>query len=64
MICGPQQQLRESVLRRDGNKCVVSGQYGVLSEELYPDEVLADLEPAHIMPFALANLITTERDGK
>lgn len=54
MTRGPQQQLREDTLRRDGSKCVVSGHYDVQSEELYPDEVTADLETAHIMPFALA----------
>ncbi|GIJ88851.1 hypothetical protein Asppvi_007779 [Aspergillus pseudoviridinutans] len=47
-------QLQEDALRRDGNKCVVSGHYDVLSEELYPDETTADLETAYIVPFALS----------
>ncbi|GIJ98523.1 hypothetical protein Aspvir_000640 [Aspergillus viridinutans] len=48
------QQLQEDALRRDGNKCVVSGHYDVLSEELYPEEITADLEIAYIVPFALS----------
>ncbi|KAF7179812.1 hypothetical protein CNMCM7691_008863 [Aspergillus felis] len=48
------QQLQEDALRRDGNKCVISGHYDVLSEELYPDEITADLETAYIVPFALS----------
>lgn len=54
MTRGLQQQLQEDALRRDGNKCIVSGHYDVQSEELYPDEVTADLETAHIVSFALA----------
>ncbi|GAQ06560.1 hypothetical protein ALT_3881 [Aspergillus lentulus] len=49
-----QQQLQEDALRRDGDKCVVSGHYDVLSEELYPDQITADLETAYIVPFALS----------
>ncbi|EAW19001.1 HNH endonuclease signature motif containing protein [Aspergillus fischeri NRRL 181] len=49
-----QQQLREEALRRDGNKCVISGEYDVNLEDEYPDEDTADLETAHIIPFAIA----------
>ncbi|PKX99005.1 HNH endonuclease signature motif containing protein [Aspergillus novofumigatus IBT 16806] len=49
-----QRQLQEDALRRDGNKCGLLGHYDVLSEELYPDEITADLETAYIVPFALS----------
>jgi hypothetical protein len=49
-----QQQLQEDALHRDGNKCVVSGHYDVLLEELYFDKITADLETAYIVPFALS----------
>ncbi|GFF81102.1 polyketide synthase, putative [Aspergillus udagawae] len=49
-----QQQLRVEALRRDGNKCVISGEYDVNLEDEYPDEVTADLETAHIIPFAIS----------
>ncbi|KAF7121680.1 hypothetical protein CNMCM5793_009152 [Aspergillus hiratsukae] len=49
-----QEQLLEDALRRDGNRCVVTGYYDGLSEELYPDEITADLKTAYIVPFALS----------
>lgn len=49
-----QQQLQEDALRRDGNRCVLTGYCDVSLEELYPDEITADLETAYIVPFALS----------
>ncbi|GIJ98286.1 hypothetical protein Aspvir_000402 [Aspergillus viridinutans] len=54
MTRAQQQQLREEALWRDGNKCVISGEYDVNLNDEYPDEVTADLETAHIIPFAIA----------
>ncbi|PKX98944.1 HNH endonuclease signature motif containing protein [Aspergillus novofumigatus IBT 16806] len=48
------QQLRVEALRRERNKCVISGGYDVNLEDEYPDEVTADLETAHIIPFAIS----------
>ncbi|GIJ89091.1 hypothetical protein Asppvi_008020 [Aspergillus pseudoviridinutans] len=54
MTRAQQQQLRDDALRRDGNKCVISGEYDINQEDKYPDEDTADLETAHIIPFAIA----------
>ena len=44
--------LRENALLRDGDKCVITGHYNVLSDS-DADGMTSRLEAAHIMPFAL-----------
>ncbi|GFF91078.1 hypothetical protein IFM47457_08715 [Aspergillus lentulus] len=40
-----------AALKRGRDKCVISREYDVNKEDEYPDELTADLEGTHILPF-------------
>ncbi|KAI9777150.1 MAG: hypothetical protein M1816_004907 [Peltula sp. TS41687] len=53
-----EKRFREDCLRRDGNKCVVTGCYDIRQESLLSQEELSEMTPAfveaaHILPFSL-----------
>ncbi|KAJ5692831.1 hypothetical protein N7462_002254 [Penicillium macrosclerotiorum] len=51
---GPQAQLRDHCLERDGYRCVVTGQYS--SKHRHPpNSITTILQAAHIIPFALGS---------
>lgn len=55
-----QEALRRDCLKRDGNKCVVSGFYNVKYSQVPSGGKRADLIAAHILPFSLGTFRTDD----